>query len=96
MAATANIIIETKEGILLVPIEAVQTTDRGSVIRILEDGKIRMQKVEVGIFSDTQIEIVSGLFEGDVVVTGTGSGFSSTGQGAGNSPFNTFRFGGAR
>ena len=35
------------------------------------DGKVQPVQVETGLENDTQIEITSGLQEGDVVVTGT-------------------------
>ncbi len=93
MAATANIIIETKTDVLLVPSGAVQTEGEISSVRVLREGKEVQVQVQVGIFSDTQTEVVSGINEGDEVITGTLSGTSSQ-NGTSTSPFSTFRVGG--
>jgi len=69
MAATAKIIIESKENVLLVPSSAVQTQNGQSYVRVLKNGQVQMIPVETGLVSDTQTEIVSGLAEGDLVVT---------------------------
>lgn len=69
MSATANIIISTKQDVLLVPTAAVQTNTGQSTIRILKNGKITTIPVEIGSSSATQTEIISGLHEGDSVVT---------------------------
>lgn len=92
MAATANIIVEAKSDILVVPASAVQTQDGQSVVRVLEDETERTVSVEVGISSDTQIEITSGLSEGDIVITGTTSLIQTQ---EGTSPFGG-GFGGPR
>lgn len=71
MAATANIITETKSGILTVPSAAINYQGETSSVTIIINGQEINQAVELGISSDTEIEILSGLSEGDVVVTGT-------------------------
>lgn len=94
MAATANIIIESKDSVLLVPSEAVQTSnDGGNTVRILRNGQPAEINIEVGLSSDTQTEVVTGLNEGDMVITGSSVGGISGGTG-GVSPFSTFRVGG--
>lgn len=75
MSAQANIIVNSKSDVLLVPI--------GAVSHLAND-------VVTGIASDTQIEIVSGLSEGDTVITGTittGSTSGSTRSVFSGSPF---------
>ncbi|HEX6976773.1 MAG TPA: efflux RND transporter periplasmic adaptor subunit [Patescibacteria group bacterium] len=71
MSATASIIIETKSDILIAPTSAVQTQSGASTVRVLKNGQVENVEVTTGLSSDTQIEIVSGLQEGDEVVTGT-------------------------
>jgi RND family efflux transporter MFP subunit len=78
MAATANIIIDTKADILLAPSTAIQSQNGQYTARVLRNGKEESQAVEIGISSDTQIEILSGLSEGDVVITGTVATTTST------------------
>ncbi|OGD62172.1 hypothetical protein A2160_01305 [Candidatus Beckwithbacteria bacterium RBG_13_42_9] len=86
MTASANIITQTKENVLLVPSSAIQTQSGQSVVRILKNNQVQNVTVETGLSSDTQTEIVSGLSEGETVITGTVSTTSSSG----NSPFSTF------
>ncbi|HEX8965885.1 MAG TPA: HlyD family efflux transporter periplasmic adaptor subunit, partial [Patescibacteria group bacterium] len=86
MSATANIIIAVKDNVLEVPTAAVQSTGGQSSVRVLENGKIITVPVETGISSDTDTEIVSGLTEGQTVVTG----FTATTSSNGSSPFSSF------
>lgn len=99
MTATANIITDTRDNVVTVPVSAVQTVDGQSSIRILKNGAVSTVTVETGASSDIQIEIISGVKEGDTVVTGTfqqttqrsgtttspfGGGFGARGFGGGN------------
>lgn len=90
MSATANIIIDTKSDVLIIPSSAIQTQQDQSFVRILKNGVPQDMSVEIGISSDTDTEIISGVNEGDEVITGTISAQSGQ-QGA--SPFGV-RFGG--
>ena len=81
MSATANIITKIDNDVLLVPTSAVQTGGTGSTVRVLKNGQITTLPVETGDSSNSQTEILSGLSEGDTVVTGvisTGTGTSSS------------------
>ena len=78
MAANASIIRETKADILMIPTSAVQMQNGTSTVRVLRNGKEEQVTVQTGISSDTQTEIVSGLSEGDVVITGTTSAAVTT------------------
>jgi multidrug efflux pump subunit AcrA (membrane-fusion protein) len=71
MTVTANIITEVKADVLAVPIAAVKTSTSGSYVQILESGKPVDQTVEVGLSTDSYMEITSGLTEGQEVVTQT-------------------------
>lgn len=86
MAANANIILETKSDILLVPSTAIQTQSGESFAKVLRNGSEQDAPVQVGISSDTQTEIVSGLSAGDAVITGTTTN-TSTSQRSGGSIF---------
>jgi len=88
MAASANIIIEAKDNVLVVPSSAIQKQNGQSVVTVLENGKERQKVVEVGISSETQTEIVSGVSEGEVVITGrlTGAKIQTGGSPFGGMP----------
>jgi hypothetical protein len=58
-------------------------------VRELRDGQLVNIPVEVGITSDSETEIVSGVAENDTVVTAVVSAVRST-TGATTSPFSAF------
>lgn len=85
MATSAHIILESKDDILFIPSAAIQNSGDQNMARLLKNGKEQLVPVELGIASDTQIEIISGLKEGDTVIIGTISNTGSTQTGS--SPF---------
>lgn len=87
MSATANIIVAVKDNVLEVPTTAVQTTSGQSTVRVLQNGQMTVIPVETGISDDTNTEIVSGLTEGQTVITG----FNAAASANGSSPFNALR-----
>ncbi len=92
MSANATIITKVKHDVLLVSTQAVQTVNGRSTVRILKNGNVTSVPVEIGDASDTQIEILSGINEGDTVIS---SIISQQAAGLGTSPFSSnFRFGG--
>lgn len=94
MSATASIITNTKDSVLLVPLSSVQTQGDQSVVRVLKNGIEEQVLVKTGESSDAEIEIVSGLKEGDEIITGTlGNSASFNQQRTNASPFGTFRTG---
>lgn len=96
MAASANIITKTKDNVLLVPSSSIQTQNEETFIRVMKNGKPQEVTVEVGLSSDTQSEILSGIKEGDTVVTSIIQSANSTQQGQTQSPFGGFGGGGFR
>jgi multidrug efflux pump subunit AcrA (membrane-fusion protein) len=81
MGISANIITDTKNDILLVSSSAVKSDDSGNnYVQILKNGKPVNQNVEIGLSSDSQTEIVSGLSEGDTVITLTNQATSTSTQ----------------
>lgn len=93
MAASAKIITAVKDNVLLVPSTAVQSLNGQSTVRIMKNGQVQSVPVTIGDANDTQTEIVSGLSEGDTVVT---SASIQTTTGATSSPFGGGGFGGNR
>jgi len=85
MTVTANIVIDRKDNVLLVPSGAIQTQDGQSFVKVLQDGEVQLVGVETGLISDNQTEIISGLEEGEMIVIG--NNFSSSQQNNGQSPF---------
>lgn len=85
MTASAVVQLERHDDVLSVPTSAVQTNSSGSYVRELKNGKLADIPVTTGISSDTQTEIVSGLSEGQSVVTSVIAPTQTSSQGA--SPF---------
>ena len=79
MGISANIITNTKDDVLLVSSSAVKTDDsNNNYIQILKNGKPVNQNVEIGLSSDSQTEITSGLSEGEIVITSTSQTTTNT------------------
>ncbi|MFA6007900.1 MAG: efflux RND transporter periplasmic adaptor subunit [Candidatus Shapirobacteria bacterium] len=71
MSATANIITDVEDGVIMVPVSAVQTASDGTTtVRELKNGQLTSIPVEVGNSNTTQTIISSGVNEGDTVITG--------------------------
>ncbi len=71
MSAQVSIITATKSDVLLVPASAVKTQNGQASVQILKGTKPETVSVTTGLASDTTIEILSGLAEGDTVITST-------------------------
>lgn len=95
MGVNANIITNIKNDVIIVPSGAVQTSNGENTVRVLKNDQITSVSVEVGKSNDTQTEIVSGINEGDTVVTGTISTGTSSQSQSGSSPFGGFGGGNA-
>ena len=81
MNATCDFIIDQKRDVLSVPSEAVKDEgDDKFTVSVMKDGKPVDVPVKVGLIGDDNTEIISGLKEGDEVVTAIIEG---QGQGAG-------------
>ncbi len=90
MSASASIITMTKKDVLLVPSSAVTTTNEQSSVKVMRDGKPVEVVVEVGISSDSETEIISGISEGEIVVTGEISSAGGSRSNTVTSPFSAF------
>ena len=88
MSATANIITKVDDNVLLVPTSAIQTLGTSSSVRVLQNGQVTSVPVQTGDSSNSETVIISGLSEGQTVVTGTVSSTSG-----GSSPFSGSRGG---
>jgi multidrug efflux pump subunit AcrA (membrane-fusion protein) len=69
MGVNVNIITDIKTDVLLVPSSAIQTSNNQTTVRILKNNQVVSVPIEIGNANDTQTEIISGLNEGDSVIT---------------------------
>lgn len=80
MSATADIIIQKQENVPLIPVRALQGTRRQYYVELVNGETVQQQAVTVGINNGIQVEITSGLKEGDKIRYKTTSGTSTTAQ----------------
>ncbi len=75
MTVSATIILEVKQNVLLVSNSAIKSNDDISYVEIMDASSttFKQQQVEIGLSDDDNTEIVSGLNEGDIVITKTTS-----------------------
>ena len=70
MSVSGVIIVETKSDVLLVPVDTVTENDDGSFsVKVMNNGVVTEQEVELGLTDDTSYEVTSGLTEGQEIVT---------------------------
>ncbi|KPJ70988.1 hypothetical protein AMJ51_00390 [Microgenomates bacterium DG_75] len=70
MNGDVEIITAEKTEVISIPTDALKTRDGVAYVQIIEGRSLKEVEVETGLESDTQIEIISGLNEGQLVVTG--------------------------
>ena len=74
MYAETSLILSEKDGVLTVPIQAVQREESGaSVLMVDREGRVQERPVKLGAEGNDLVEILSGLSEGDQVVIGNRS-----------------------
>jgi hypothetical protein len=78
MAVTAMIITDVKNDVIVVSNGAISTSNGNSVVKVMKGNQISEVVVETGISNSTQTEIISGVNEGDSVVTGSATTSKTT------------------
>jgi RND family efflux transporter MFP subunit len=76
MFAEVNLTLSHRSAALTVPIPAVDTGDdesSGQVTVVTPENRIEIRKVKLGIQNATDVEVLAGLREGELVVTGNRS-----------------------
>ena len=91
MTADVDIVTVSQENALIVPLRAVHTEGERAYMDRLDDGQIERVEVELGLTTDTEVEITSGLAEGDLVAVVAGPAQGSDRQMPG--PLGVFRGG---
>ncbi|MFH1183067.1 MAG: efflux RND transporter periplasmic adaptor subunit [Candidatus Moraniibacteriota bacterium] len=71
MSVAASIITIVKQDVIIVPNSAVKFQDNNNYVEILQGQTPAQVNVEIGATNNTDTEIVSGLKEGDQVITQT-------------------------
>jgi HlyD family secretion protein len=68
MTAQANVVIAEAKNVLVAPTRAIRSVDGQSVMsKVSSDGQVQTAKVQVGRTFGTNVELLGGIDEGDVV-----------------------------
>lgn len=70
MAGEAQIQTESRENVLVVGLESVREDGGKAIVFVVKDFKVEERIVTIGLRTQTQVEILSGLEEGEQVITG--------------------------
>lgn len=70
MYATVSVTTEERSQVLTLPMEALSRQKSTTVFLINKNGEIEERTVTTGMESPTEVEIVSGLNEGDTIMVG--------------------------
>ncbi len=88
MTAELTIAVDERQNVLMVPLRAVRTQGTQKLVTVLYKGLQIQTPVTLGLESDTNAEVTSGLQQGDTVVMNpTQTTTSSRGFGGGGIPF---------
>ena len=69
MSASADIVIDERSNVLLVPSQAItEDSDDNPIVKVMVGDQTEERPVVIGLSDAYQTEIVSGLTEGEVVV----------------------------
>ncbi len=66
--AKVSMTVAKSDNVLTVPAETINTSSDGDFVFIIKDSTVKKKAVELGHSSTTEIEIISGLDEGDYVI----------------------------
>lgn len=69
MSVAANIITDIRQDVLLLPSSAVKNDTGNAYVQVMENGALTNKTVVIGLSNDSDTEIISGLSEGEQVVT---------------------------
>jgi len=89
MSANVNIIEQSKENVLMIPVDAAKQDAEGSFVLISPTSgeKPVKRRVELGISDDKNVEVISGLETTDKIVIASQSYQPSKDTGSGTNPF---------
>lgn len=88
MNATVDFIVQNKENILLIPVEAVHKEKKESFVYVKQGNSKAplMARVKLGISDDKNVEIISGVSEKDTIII-TGKKYALPKSSNGTNPF---------
>ena len=73
MTAVIKVANYTNKGVIVIPLNSVQRSETGNYVFVNENGLAKKKNVKLGVTYGGQIEILSGLTNGDQLITAGGS-----------------------
>jgi len=73
MYATVKVPLEQRQNVIVVPLQALSSGESPTIMVLNKDGVIEDRKITLGLETSTKSEVLSGLQEGEMVVTGSRS-----------------------
>ncbi len=70
MFARTEIIINSRNDVLVIPVDSIIEEDGGKHVFVAEGDRARLRQVITGLEEGTRIEVVSGLEKGDLLIVG--------------------------
>jgi hypothetical protein len=67
MKGDATVEVSSQGAALTIPVEALFSEGGTDYVYVLKDGKLNKVEITVGATTDTEVEVLDGLSEGDVV-----------------------------
>ena len=67
--AEVTLTLDAASNGLMIPSQAIVPSPRGQGVYLIENGKAKLQPVEIGTRTDDQVQILRGVKEGDVIAT---------------------------
>lgn len=68
MSATASIVLGSKNNVLLVPVDAVESENGVKYVQLYTGGQVVKTEIQTGLINNEYAEVTSGLNSGDLVV----------------------------
>jgi HlyD family secretion protein len=78
MSASADIILESKTDVLMVPSNAIKNQNEQNYVQVLVNDQPENKNITIGSSNDTMTEVISGLAEGEQIITQTVTANSKT------------------
>jgi multidrug efflux pump subunit AcrA (membrane-fusion protein) len=70
MNGDTEILVKSRAEILTVPSRAITQRNGDSFVQVIENRKVKEVEVKLGIENDTKTQVLEGLKEGQIVITG--------------------------
>ncbi len=68
MSATATITLESRDNVLLIPVDAIETIDGNKYVQVADGNEITQRQVTLGLINSDYAEVTEGLSGGEQVV----------------------------